>query len=253
MGLDALDVCRGKRRDLVPPRRLNFVGDGDFEKTGDEFLSYFIRFGGLQPSYSVLDVGCGIGRMARPLTGYLSGGRYEGIDIVPVGIRWCQKNITPRYPNFHFTLADIRNTEYNPMGKVAASEYRFPYADGSFDFAFLTSVFTHLITAEAERYMAELSRVLRPGGTCVATFFLLNEESKRAVGAGRSSLLFRYALDGCWTTNQQIPESAIAYDELTIKEKMEKNRFSIQSIHHGNWSGRSDYLSYQDMVTLRKQ
>lgn len=253
MGLDALDVCRGKRRDLVPPRRLSFVGDGDFEKTGDEFLSYFIRFGGLQPSYSVLDVGCGIGRMARPLTGYLSAGRYEGMDIVPVGIRWCQKNITPRYPNFHFTLADIRNTEYNPMGKVAASEYKFPYADASFDFAFLTSVFTHLVTADSGRYMAELSRVLRPGGSCVATFFLLNEESNRAVDAGRSSLLFRYSLDGCWTTNKQIPESAIAYDELTMKEKMERNGFSIQSIHYGNWSGRSDYLSYQDMVILRKQ
>src|SRR5258708_33831180 len=63
VGLDALDVCRGKRRDLVPPRRLNFVGEGDFEKTGEEFLSYFIRCGCLQPPYSLLDVGVCIGRL----------------------------------------------------------------------------------------------------------------------------------------------------------------------------------------------
>jgi SAM-dependent methyltransferase len=124
-GLDAFDICRGRRRALVPPRYLNFVGDGNFEETGNELLSYFTRLGGLQPSHSVLDVGCGIGRMARPLTGYLSSGTYEGFDVVPVGIRWCQKNITPRYPNFHFTLADIRNADYNPQGELTASQFRF--------------------------------------------------------------------------------------------------------------------------------
>jgi SAM-dependent methyltransferase len=162
--MDAVDLCLRRRPDLVPPRWLNPIGDGDFESTGAEFLEYFNRFGELRPSHHVLDVGCGIGRMARPLTKYLTTGGYEGFDIVPSGIEWCQKNITPRYPNFRFALADIRNQEYNRYGLVSASEYRFPYDDAHFDFAFLTSVFTHMRPLDVSRYLAELGRVLAPGG-----------------------------------------------------------------------------------------
>ena len=70
--LDVFDTVRGRRPDLVPPRRLSFVGAGDFTAIGLEFLRYFQDLGGLRPTDHVLDVGCGIGRMALPLTGYLS-------------------------------------------------------------------------------------------------------------------------------------------------------------------------------------
>jgi ubiquinone/menaquinone biosynthesis C-methylase UbiE len=250
--MDGLDWCLGRTRDLVPPRWMNFVGDGDFEKTGDEFFSYFTGLGGLQPSYNVLEVGCGIGRMARPLTQYLSGGSYEGLDIVPAGIRWCQRNITARYPRFHFTLADIRNTAYNREGSLQGSEYHFPYPDAHFDFAFLTSVFTHLLSADTDHYLAELCRVLRPEGKCLATFFLLNEESRQAVAAQSSSLSFQHPLGDCWTTNPQAPET-VAYDESGMGSLLEKKGFALESTHYGKWCGRSEYLSYQDILVVRKR
>jgi hypothetical protein len=40
--------------------------------------------------------------MAVPLTGYLRGGEYEGLDVVPEEIEWCRKNITPNIPNSVF-------------------------------------------------------------------------------------------------------------------------------------------------------
>ncbi len=72
---------------------------GEFRATGEEFLTYFIEIGGLRPSDRVLDVGCGVGRMAVPLTRYLSPeGRYEGFDVMANAVEWCQRHITPRFP-----------------------------------------------------------------------------------------------------------------------------------------------------------
>jgi SAM-dependent methyltransferase len=250
--LDGVDLCLRRRRDLVPPRWLNPIGDGDFESTGAEFLDHFIRLGGLQPSHHVLDVGCGIGRMARPLTKYLTSGSYEGFDILPAGIQWCQKNIAVRHPNFRFTLADIRNQEYNARGLVTASDYRFPYDDAHFNFAFLTSVFTHMRPLEVGRYLAELSRVLAPGGKCLATFFVLNEESRQLIDSGASALDFTSALSGCWTTNPQIPETAVGYEEKEIGRLIGANSFTLQSLSYGKWCGRTEYLSFQDIAVFGK-
>jgi SAM-dependent methyltransferase len=186
---DLLNSLLGRRDPLTPPKGRVFFGGGDFNQVGEEYLRYFVELGGLRPHERVLDVGCGIGRMAVPLTRYLDNrGSYEGIDVFPKGIAWCQENITPRYPNFRFRVADIKNKEYNPGGRFAASEYEFPYAEASFDFVLLTSVFTHLLPDEVENYLSEIERVLAPGGRCFASFFLLNEESLELLHSGRSTI-----------------------------------------------------------------
>jgi|SRR6267143_97095 len=250
--LDGLDAVLGRRKELVPPRHLSFVGDGDFEANGDEFLRHFIDLGGLRPEDRVLDVGCGIGRMARPLTKHLTAGSYEGIDIVPQGIRWCQRNISRRYPNFRFHLADIHNLMYNPHGGFQPAEYQFPFEDHEFDFTFLTSVFTHMLKRDMEHYLTEIARTLRPGGKCLITFFLLNEESRKLMTAGRSSLDFKFQLDGCWTDDGDVPEHGVAFDEAYIRALYRELGFNLETVRYGTWCGRPEYLSYQDIVTARK-
>ena len=55
---------------------------------GRRFLEQFVALGGLKPDHHVLDVGCGIGRMALPLTTFLSaGGEYREFDPVGKGSR----------------------------------------------------------------------------------------------------------------------------------------------------------------------
>ena len=61
----------------------------------------------------------------------------------------------------------------------------FPCADNSFDLVFLTSVFTHMFAGDVENYLSEISRVLKPGGKCLITWFLLDEVSRKSGEPGQ--------------------------------------------------------------------
>lgn len=238
---------------LVPPESMIFVGNGDFEATGTEFLKYFVDFAGLAPTSYVLDVGCGIGRMAVPLTKYLSTGEYYGFDIVKSGIDWSVENISSKFPNFHFEHANVYNKNYNPEGRTSAEAFRFPYPAAFFDFAFLTSVFTHMLPAAVDNYMAEISRVLKPGATCLITFFLLNGESLRLIKAGKSTLNFKREIEGCLSISRHNPESAIAYKEDVVRAMFKQHSLEIvEPIRYGFWCQRANGLSYQDIIVAKK-
>jgi SAM-dependent methyltransferase len=238
---DALDALAGRRDPLVPPRRLDFVGHSDFRATGDEFLRHFIELGGLRPDERVLDIGCGIGRMARPLARYLGpDGTYDGFDIVPEGIAWC----AARYPpGFTFRLLDVRNARYHPAGREPAERARFPHGDAAFDFAFATSVFTHLGPEAADRYLAETARVLRPGGRALLTFFLADEP----VG------YFVHRVGPALAVDPDIPEEAIAYPEAWVRERAAAHGLSVREpIHPGTWTGAREGRSFQDIAVLER-
>jgi SAM-dependent methyltransferase len=189
-----------------------------------------------------------------PLTTFLSPkGTYEGFDVVAVGIDWCVKKITPRYPNFHFQRADIYNRHYNPTGKYKGSEYQFPYESESFNFVFLTSVFTHLLPADLENYLSEIARVLKPKGRCLITFFLLNQESAQLIADQNSHLDFKYSFGKYKVLDLTMPEAGICYDEKFVLHLYQKYGLDlIEPIHYGGWCFRSQFTSFQDIILAEK-
>lgn len=250
---DLVDTLLGRRDPLVPRRSLDFVGGGDFKGPGDEFMRYFVGFAHLAPDASVLDVGCGIGRMARPLTKHLSAnGRYEGFDIDARGTDWCTKHISARFPNFKFQVADIYNKMYNPSGTTKPSQYRFPFPDNSFDFVFSTSVFTHMYPRDVETYLAEIARVLKPGGCTLNTFFLDNPESQALVAGGKSALAIQHQMDGFKTVEPLVPEHAIGLPDTFVQNLHASCGLHIRAIEPGKWCGREKFLSFQDIVVADK-
>lgn len=248
-GLDAADRVRG-RDELMPPRRLLGGDYSEYRRIGEEFRGHLVELAGLRPDCAVLDVGCGPGRMAVPLTEYLAAeGSYEGFDVVRHEVRWCQEHITPRFPNFRFRVLDVQNARYNPRGATPAAELRFPYDAASFDVAILASVLTHMLAPEVERYLTEIARVLRPGGRCLATYFLLNEDSERRIAGGGSHFDFPgRAHAPARVEEPRDPEAAVAYEEVWVRERHAAAGVPVESVHPGYWCGRDEYLTWQDLV-----
>ncbi len=100
----------------------------------------------------VLDFGCGSGRVMRHMGAEAERAEaYLGCDIDATSVEWVNNNLTP------FRAFD---NEHAPPLKLE---------DGSIDFAYALSVFTHL-TDHSYDWLLELHRVLADGGYLLATF-----------------------------------------------------------------------------------
>ena len=138
----------------------------------------------MTPSDRVLDVGCGAGRLAGPLTGYLDpSGSYEGFDSSAERIEWCNENIAPHHPGFRFPSRDVHNGQYNPEPRRRRASTPSRYGDGEFDVVVLTSVFTHMLPDDVAHYLDEIARVLKPGGRALITL-VRAERGDRAPARG---------------------------------------------------------------------
>ena len=131
--------------------------------------------------------------------------------------------------------------------------FTFPYDSESFDVVLLKSVFTHMRPAEVANYLREVARILKGNGRCLATFFLLNQQQRNLAAEDRNVLKFSFGTDEWRYVYEHSPESASAYDEDYILNLLEKHGLKpIAPIYYGQWSGRKDGLSFQDMLVIER-
>lgn len=223
-----------------------------FESSGAEFFGYLRLLAGLNPHESILDIGCGCGLMALPLTDFLShDGRYVGIDIDQPCINWCHKNIAASYDNFEF--ARIDGESWADASQPGSKALRFPYGDGTFDMILLKSVFTHMRPAEVDNYLGEVARLLSARGRCLATFFLLNQPQAERQTRGLNQIDFDFGDEIFRYRFQNSPESAAAHDERLIMELLAKHKLALaQPAMYGTWSGFVEGLSFQDLLLVQR-
>jgi SAM-dependent methyltransferase len=166
-GLNALDPLATRRwrsrtgedEVPIPPRRLRArVGDpsvGEWVPGGERVareLNGILETHGLPLSSfgSVCDFGCGSGRVLSHLD-VAPGATLHGMDVDAEAIDWVRAN-----------LPEI-DARANPAHGPA------PFEDGSFDFLCSISIFTHLNRRSQEIWLAEVARLLAPGGLALLT------------------------------------------------------------------------------------
>ena len=243
----------------LPPALVGSIGGGDFRRSGRELVD-LLKQEGLRSSDRVLDLGCGLGRVAMPLQGVLKDmGSYDGVDVVREMISWDREQITSCSPNFRFHHLDLYNGMYNPDGKLQVETLRFPFEDDSFDLAWATSLFTHLLEAETLAYFRELSRVLKPGGWVLATFFLLDDVARQFMAEGCSEPKFEHSWDRGLVDNPKSPEDAVAFELSWVLGELAKVGLRARLPHYrGFWCGRARLPEdvgghrYQDYLLITK-
>jgi SAM-dependent methyltransferase len=255
VAVGALVDLRGLPGRIADPARrgepwasIHNIGGGDFHIVGLQLLEVLRKHAGLLPGDSVLDIGCGAGRVAGPLATFLAagGGRYLGFDIHKAGINNCRRRFAGE-PHLRFAHLDVRNPEYNAQGRQSELGAVFPAQDASVDLAFATSVFTHMRLPAVARYLQECARVLRPGGRLAFTVFALSPG--REANAAYPFLPFEAASA---VLDPRTPERAIGHQRAALEAAIADAGLRVVEVFNGEWSPPRAYEGGQDLIVALK-
>jgi len=126
----------------------------------------------------ILDFGSGCGRIMLWLEHLSANSSLHGVDIDERAIQWSRDNM--------------------PWGTFKANQPLPPldYPDATFDLVYNHSVFTHIDENYQDQWLAELRRVVKPGGHLILSVhgeaaFLVFEENVGKSGVGDPSLIRR--------------------------------------------------------------
>lgn len=246
---------------VIPPRRLRRSRKSIHEfLDGGKFQVGLARLhGGLHPGTALLDIGCGDGRFPSALSGFFQGGSYTTFEVNSGYVSYLSKTLGRKEKAFRFIHADLWHSYYNPKGRHKTTEYVFPFPDATFDMVYLNSIFTHFLPAEIDHYLEEIARVLKPGGTLYATYFIANEENLAMDEKGMSEKNLSLSLPrvmnhkhgNYWVRDNDVKEHVVGVDEGWLRDAYRRHGLSVEKIVFGTWCGRPlipGQMHQQDIV-----
>lgn len=136
----------------IPPDRLF----DQWDETSDWQIDSLIALG-MKPRHSLLDIGCGPGRLAVKAVPYLDDGKYFGLDPYPPYVRMGKKILEKVATGKQFQLLE------SPASSLKKLNVKF-------DYAMAASVFTHMPVDEISLCLSSLKSVMRPTGKFLFTY-----------------------------------------------------------------------------------
>ncbi len=127
-------------------------GRGPFELVGEIELGLLLQEG-LTSKHTLLDFGCGTGRLAVHVVPHLTGGHYIGTDISQTMLNRARDILHDQVPSPPCRISLTRQPRHI-----------FPCDDNSVDMTCAFSVFTHIEHEDAYWHLKDALRITRPGG-----------------------------------------------------------------------------------------
>ena len=122
----------------------------------------------------VLDVGCGVRFTQALINRRIPFKSYSGVEVYRPIVEFLKTSVEPHDPRFRYEYWNVRNARYNQDGGAMAAEASLPMP-GTFDVAWLFSVFTHLDPEDTAAMLRLVRGKMRPGGRLM--FSALIDES----------------------------------------------------------------------------
>lgn len=216
---------------VVHTRSPHFFKVGALKTFGD-FVGLLNEHSADWPSLtSVLDWGCGCGRLAAQFLSSDLSAAFHGADIDLAAVQWCRKALG--------TGTFVGLEPLPPM----------PYDAGSFDLVTSYSVLTHLTREVQDVWLEEVARVLRPGG-----WFITTTHGDLALSFAQRRSSPTWPDDGFWDASSDPTLDGIAPPDY-YRATYQSEAFSGQSL--GRYFDVIDYVpagasSFQDLILLRK-
>lgn len=237
----------------------DIVGGGDPEPIAREVVTAIEKYAKLSPGDSILDVGCGCGRIAAALTQYVGReSQYVGVDIVPGLIDFARNFITPRYPSFKFLLLNQSNSSYDwwrgESGEIEIAKLTEAVSAQSINLAISVSLFTHLDYASAHEMLTSIHHVLKNDGRVFMTVFLLDANAREGIEGRRTAFSFKHRTQTgkLYAEKSDDPTLAVAYDGGLLDELIGSAGFQLEQHVPGYWSSGGPGETFQDTLILRK-
>ncbi len=173
--------------------------------------------------------------------------------MVEAAVDWCTNEISSPYPNFKFIHANVSNAYANDAKGADAATYKLPFPDNTYDLVFLTSVFSHVRPEEIRAYLHEISRVMKLGANCYATYYLTDDFALEQIAKNEASQNFKHDFGNFLSTHKRVPEQTIAVPEPLIRSYYRESGLSIlEPILFGGWANRPHHYGGQDVIVARK-
>ncbi len=157
----------------LPPGRFrmggaHFKDDAEFIRTAVADVERLQARAGLTKRSTLLDWGCGAGRLAvgvKHRWGHVRD--YHGVDVQPKVLGWAKRNLSDKHTRF--TLVDVANARYNPDGSL---QRHIPAEPDSIDVFYAYSVWSHMTPDDVAGYAEIIARILKPTGRAMLTAFV---------------------------------------------------------------------------------
>jgi hypothetical protein len=263
----------------IPPPSINFNQETAssieqyqsifFERSREKELPFLATVAHLNLDSTTLDFGCGLGRLASAFASSKGKyGAYYGWEPELEALQWL-KRVYAHDPKFRFGGTQLPSEmnyvtnkgNYSSVDKNFGSKSEAApditqlknLMDGKrFDLQFSSSVFTHMWSTDIISTLKSFEHIASDSSVFVNTWLIVDSFAQQSLDRGSADRRLPIEINGVLTYSHSNPLVCTVYRQEQMELIYKESGHQITDIHYGSWSGRSNGVTYQDIVVSKR-